>query len=122
MRELRYRAWHRNKKCWYYFSLMDLLIGNVTARGGLLLENWCEYITLKDRDDKGIYEEDIVEYTSNDGKQTGQYKVEWYEYKCGYILSGINKQKDLWVQNWSRTQSKIIGNTYENPELLEEKQ
>ena len=92
-----------------------------------ILEDEKEYIVmqctgLKDKNGKLIYEGDVVTYEwltplgkvwRNDGK----YIVEWSDGFC--LLSNIARYD---VEHGTKRNVEIIGNIYENPELLGEKQ
>lgn len=78
---------------------------------------------LRDRDDKLIYEDDIIEFTDNvtiNGSKTHVAKVEhnkefnayMYHAECmGWYTINPSQNK--------RFKVKVIGNVYANPELLE---
>ncbi|MCD7740342.1 MAG: YopX family protein [Candidatus Gastranaerophilales bacterium] len=80
---------------------------------------------LKDKNGNLIYEGDIVKYTSKPSKKQDprikplveNYKVVWSEKFTGYQLqasNGVNCQSIAVVLE----QIEVIGNIYENPELL----
>ena len=115
MREIKFRAWHKKDKFMHIVSELFF------REGGFCDFELMQYTGLKDKNGKEIYEGDIVNYTSINGKSIGKYVVEWYEYKCGYILSGINKESELWNRDWEPMRAEITGNIYENPELTEGK-
>lgn len=85
-----------------------------------LLEKYTNQCTgLKDKNGKLIYEGDVVTYEwltplgkvwRNDGK----YIVEWSDGFC--LLSNIARYD---VEHGTKRNVEIIGNIYENPELLE---
>ena len=71
-----------------------------------------EFTGLKDKNGKEIYEGDIVEVSTN-GMNKERLKVNWmiyYWYPFG----------ELYQPTYSGTIIEVIGNIYENPELLKE--
>jgi uncharacterized phage protein (TIGR01671 family) len=120
MREYKFRAW--DKLSMKYFDFEDIYHSGACSGG--LGTGWdysdakiMQYVGISDRLKKDIYEGDIVKYeTFYYGKhKVRQTIVKWEEdlehdgfgqpYAMGYIFRG-----DV----------EIIGNIYENPELLEE--
>jgi len=73
-----------------------------------------QYTGVKDKNNKEIYEGDIVKY--ND-KLTG---VIVWKY-IGFVLELFNKKKStiiLWYDIDNRDNIEVLGNIYENPELV----
>ena len=71
-----------------------------------------QYTGLLDRNGKDVWEGDIIKYTNNDGiKRVGF--VEWFEEEACFYLNSLPL--------WEQTEKEVIGNIYQNPELLEEK-
>nr|DAK24873.1 MAG TPA: YopX protein [Caudoviricetes sp.] len=123
MREIKFRAWDKKFKKWTSYSIDDGLVMFYDdheecweiGQGGerFIL---CQYIGLKDKNGRGICEGDIVNYRS----WGNEYNLEvvWIEEKARFGLktkAGHINMK-LWKYDWYE----IIGNIYENPELLEE--
>lgn len=74
---------------------------------------------LKDKNGKLIYEGDVVTYEwltplSKVWRNDGKYIVEWSDGFC--LLSNIARYD---VEHGTKRNVEIIGNIYENPELLE---
>ena len=74
---------------------------------------------LKDKNGKLIYNGDIVKYPA----RKIAFEVYWDVLALKYILINrvalnINKE----INNWFPNRCKIIGNIYENPELMEDKE
>ena len=92
----------------------------------LLLENNWEIVALrqwtglKDKNGKEIYEGDVYRVANNQ-----QYEIVWlteleYEEKCaGWGLKQLRGEFPPYlIDDWAVTHGEIIGNIYENPELL----
>ena len=71
-----------------------------------------QYTGLKDKNGKEIYEGDII-YNSTEEEN---FVVEWFEEAARYVFSGISVTMDF--DNYYEYELEVIGNIYENPELL----
>ena len=119
MREIKFRAWSPSKRIWRadwsiseYGEVLDL---NKTRMDPDLI--LVEYTGLKDKNRKEIYEGDIVEYIDKGSlMESGVYRV---VYKEGAFRPISELYHPRWPRGWSAEQTcKVIGNIYENPELL----
>lgn len=104
MREIKFRAWDIDNK--FLFDVYEIHFGNnfyIKGLGQIFSRNFnlMQYTGLKDKNGKEIYEGDIIEYFDEQIEL-----VEW-------------SKSDFWSGLGTFRISKVIGNIYENPELLE---
>lgn len=128
MRDNKFRVWHRKLKEWHYFRIpYDLfpdifpVCGKMTKLNGLDYENWCQFTGLNDKNGKEVYEGDIVESSDCLREDEGQYVVKWKDEDCCYRLYEMDGK--VWHCGFDKDEVnglnlKVIGNTYEDPELL----
>ena len=126
MREIKFKVWDNFFKQMYYFDFEN----NIEVRSGHL---WIvheegavsskspsikimQYTGLKDRNDKEIYEGDLVQVLDY-ASWEGLYKVVWDGESLMYVLEDAygDKEKMCEFEHYL-----VKGNIYENPELLEE--
>ena len=136
MREIKFRAWDKYaKKMIFDFAVSQynkfsgwincVYCGLKVGSGGSDDYILMQYTGLKDKNGKEIYEGDILENSNIENKEGNKEKiiVKWsddissfgndndidFTYCVGYVFDGDPEEMI------------IIGNIYENPELLEEK-
>ena len=125
MREIKFRAWVKEKKAIFEVILIDYVTKKVTyllERVGHLLSirdakfndiEFMQYTGLKDKNNKEIYDGDIFHI----GSKKILYVVEWID--CG--LKGRQIKNISWIGlDYWKDDIEVIGNIYENPELMEE--
>ncbi len=80
----------------------------------------CQCTGLKDKNGKLIWENDIIE--CKDGKRNFQTQIEWDAYCAGFIFRDTETSAaglDAITANGLYSESKVIGNIFDNTELLE---
>ena len=126
MREIKFRAWDKEHKRWTNYSIADDLPRFYDKHTGCWKTDregerfiLCQYTGLKNYNGKEIYEGDIV-------------RSEWFlgwigvakylDNNQSFVFESIDKNYRGSRVSLGRTEQyvKILGNIYENPELLEE--
>jgi hypothetical protein len=111
-REIKFRA-RRNdiKGDFLYFTLKD-----ISDLRGLfsVYEDWCQFTGLKDKYDKEIYDGDIVKHAG------WLCKVIYGVEGAAFSLVTKDNETDLsLISSFTGNYIEIIGNVFENPELLQ---
>ncbi len=146
MREIKFRAWDKeNKRMVKQKRLRNPKIMSVDlTRVGFKFKKssfiFMQFTGLKDEDGKDIYEWDIIEWyygSDNAKKDTFRAKVLWRrtirEHGCegyqahhvGFVCEWLTDEgsENMQFTDMPKEENckiKVIGNIYENPELLEE--
>jgi len=132
MREIKFKAWDKQKKVWTnwkcydnMFYFMDKYIGTWLRDDRFERFLLIQYTGLNDKHDKEIYEGDVV--TAN-----------WYDYdEPSSTITGVIEFSEGWMAYWiadyegkvfSEINGKgayawdieVIGNIHDNPELVDE--
>ena len=76
-----------------------------------------QFTGLKDKNSVGVYEGDILR------DEYGSGKVKWIMEHCAFLVFATNPSRCIAMESDGQLKNtEIIGNIYENPELLEVKQ
>ena len=130
MRELKFRAWDKHEKKFIYKFLMSstddkdsddwtcpLTLGEHNGHTEWLNNDQLiisQYTGLKDKNEKPIYEGDILRYADT------VCVVEFEEKYARFILRDMSDDFPLSFDARLLADMEIIGNIHENPELLKE--
>jgi hypothetical protein len=118
MREIRFRAWDIEEGCWIPESFMMLnprgKLWTIQELGQCPIEETIPYVIqqytgLKDKNGKEIYEGDVLQYVGRRRGTNSPKIVNWMTHKKG-TFTGFQVARG---ENYE-----IIGNIYENPELI----
>jgi uncharacterized phage protein (TIGR01671 family) len=127
-REIKFRAWDEikglwlthaeisNKICWRADGLMTFLVDHLRLQ---------QYTGLKDNNGVDIFEGDVL--AKQDGIHQWKYVVEWGLWGNDDLCIGIGPETEndgkaagwnILIQDDGSVIYEVIGNIYENPELL----
>lgn len=127
MREIKFRAWNGNS-LYYNHSVCLQIDGTISylkndgqwgepEKGEIIL---MQYTGLKDKNGKEVYEGDIIEFTPK--YKPGVRKkspVIWQEFRACFAFKWNDyANEDLFQAIQHTNEAELIGNIYENPELL----
>lgn len=122
MREIKFRAWDKLNKEMFNVESINFqerkVYRDIVSYRKFNDIELMQYTGLKDKNNKEIYEGDIVKLRNNHGMGVVKYYDEW-----GAFVIEYTKPKPLVVlgMNYYIEDIKILGNIYENSELLGDK-
>jgi uncharacterized phage protein (TIGR01671 family) len=117
-RIIKFRAWDKVLKEFVFIEIPNGQINlKITSHKGMPcvsdLEDWDEYTGFKDIKNKEIYESDIIKFNT---KFEGECVEEVYRDDSGMFKHTYSNRPDKAF--WGSYPMEVIGNIYENPELL----
>ena len=122
MREIKFRAWDKENKKMMKVSSLHLENKEISVKENgtfhlFRMQDLMQYTGLKDKNDKEIYEGEIRFFRDENMK----YIVVWQD--AAFIIKSIEirkySEKMCWLDD-TEICCEIIGNVYENKNLLEE--
>ena len=126
MREIKFRAWVKDRKAIFEVVLINYVTKKVTyllERVGHLLSirdakfndvELMQYTGLKDKNGKEIYEGDIIFLHGS------KYKVIFKTEGARFVLRNNEFELEITFINNNNKRMEVLGNVYENPELMED--
>jgi hypothetical protein len=126
---LKFRVWDTKDKCWFKIDIDNWESGKICAslcypnneKDPTILELkncnrfiWQQCTGLKDKNGKLIFEGDVVKHDNgllND--------IRWCQPLSQFVRSYYGSDNDLFYDGYKNMEIEVIGNRFENPELLE---
>lgn len=116
MREIKFRGW--NGKRWTReYTLNELMVEQIEFNG--LKDKWCQFTGLKDKNDKEIYEGDVVHCEDEMSSVDKVWRTD--ENKAVTFENGAFRFDTITLGDMMGAHPlvfEVIGNIYENPDLL----
>ena len=123
-REIKFRAWNKNYKAWgdkhgAFIFAQEINLSQYSA--DYIFQ---QFTGLKDKDGREIYEGDIIQLTFKGIKSSRPLVVRYFdEMACFYLhnnLAPVKYWNDIFksIQTIFSEKITVIGNIFENPELL----
>lgn len=123
--EKKFRAWHTKQNEWWYFTLDELIDAgnkNEIQRHGQFLINRTSFAGLNDKNRKEIFEGDILNFwwpvNGPDGEEDFIPLVVVIDFHGGAFWFKGGGYTDCNWHFYNAENREIIGNIYENPELI----
>lgn len=125
MREIKFRAWDAHKRMWTEYRIHDGVVYFLDKSTGVWVGKYdkrykefdlMQYTGLKDMKGKEIYEGDIVIHHSK------MCKIIFNVEEARFVLRDDEFELEIPFTNNNNKRMEIVGNIYENPELLGEQE
>lgn len=129
----RYRAWIKTENCFAdYIESIRFYINEIDLCWGGICESDCfdfkdvilmQSTGLKDKNGKEIFEGDVLEI-EDEGEVLGNAKLTWDNEQAVFMIEAVSVDDIAPFHEILSDESysyRVVGNVYENPELLEDK-
>ncbi len=120
MSKIKFRAWDSKKKVWTNYQIVDDMIYFMDKFTGVWLRDddfkrfkLAQYAGSNDKRGKEIYDGYIIRFIDRN------CLVVWSEKDCAFRID-VDRRITTALRKVHQPDYEIIGNIYENPELLEE--
>jgi uncharacterized phage protein (TIGR01671 family) len=128
MRDFKFRAWDKKKKTWTNYQIIDDMTYFMDKITGVWHRDdefkrfkLLQYTGMQDKNKKEIYEGDIIKIVDENGvideldPNTGFGTVIWFEEYAFWYVDKIENGLGGIINYYN---VEVIGNIYDNPELL----
>lgn len=123
------------ERCWVHFSIKNIAYNIVNGYTPIVdeldMDTLCQFTGLYDDNGVEIYEGDIVEVRDLEETKTSHTSVVYFDYSGAYIDAHPFHRKinaldhrilkhycDYGIGDYRPVKCKVIGNIYDNPELI----
>lgn len=121
---IKFRLLDRDRDEWEYVSILDLINGDTSNLTDVDLDTIGQFIGLKDKNGKDIYNGDIINAHRNDANFPLNYVVVFNEKELCFRMRWVGRFKagdgfyDESLLFNAYKVFEVIGNIHQNPELL----
>lgn len=125
-RIIKFRFWDGKQMIYNGYDHADMSFNGLLACEGDTIP--LEYTGLKDKNGVEIYEGDTVRLKFRDGLSKFSYElgvIKWHQSSSAFKWFAVEEDpsdgNNYWLTHAEADWREVIGNIYENPELLEQK-